>query len=163
MSDPVSELFDEFRHDHQTMGRGLFAIAKALRAEDDQAAGSAARAIDRAAGAHIKFEELYFYPELRALLGNQTVDRFAQEHSEGLAAMVRLTALEESARLSDAERKHLLDQIETMRAHTDECGEHFGALGRIPRQQQESLLAALRKLRSEAQLWTQLATGKPSE
>jgi len=163
MNDPVAELFDEFRRDHQVMGRGLFEIATALKAEDDQKAAEAARALDVVAGPHIRFEELYFYPELRGLLGDSTVDRFESEHREGLAAVLRLSRLEKNAVLTTEERKQSRDQIDTMRVHTDECGEHFGALGRLPKQQQKNLLSALQRLRLAGDRWTERARGRTSE
>ena len=163
MSDPVAELFEEFRHDHQIMGRGLFEVAAALRAGDDQQAAEAARALDRVAGPHIRFEELYFYPELRSLLGDPTVERFEAEHREGLAAIGRLSRLKDAGSFSSVERERLGKQIDVMREHTDECGEHFGALGRIPRPQQQNLLTALHKLRREGGLWTEWSEDQKSK
>lgn len=160
MNDAVRELFDEFRKDHELLGRGLYEIAVALRAEDDLAAAEAARRLDRAAAAHIAFEEGHFYPELRALIGDLEVDRFGREHKLGLAAIARLCALQPGDRLSCADRAELLGQIETMQTHTEECGEHFGALGRIPEQRQRELLTALKQLRTQSSRWTTLATAR---
>ncbi|MDJ0977565.1 MAG: hemerythrin domain-containing protein [Erythrobacter sp.] len=154
MSDAVRELFDEFRRDHATLGRGLHNIAVALRAGDDEGASVAARDLDRAAGAHIAFEEGHFYPELRELLGDSEVDAFEREHERGYSAIDRLLALKARGTLTPAERSELLRQIEAMQTHTDECGEHFGALGRIPLKRQKELLAALKQLREEAPTWT---------
>ncbi|KWV94629.1 hemerythrin domain-containing protein [Erythrobacter sp. AP23] len=156
MTDPVRELFDDFRHDHEVLGHGLHDIATALRSARDEDAADAARRLDLAAGAHIAFEQSHFYPELRKLIGAQEVDRFEDEHARGLAAIVRLGGIGPGQELSAAERAELLAQIETMQVHTDECGEHFGALGRIPRERQAELLAALRDLREQAPRWTAL-------
>ena len=154
MTDAVRELFEEFRRDHEVLGRGLHQIATALRAEDDAAAGQAARRLDREAGAHIVFEEDHFYPELRKLIGDKEVDAFEAEHQLGHAAIARLEGLGPGESLSPGERENLLHRIETMQVHTDECGEHFGALGRIARSRQEELLEALRALRNSSPAWS---------
>lgn len=157
VTDAVRALFDEFRHDHAVLGHGLHAVAAALRAGDDGKARRAARDLDRAAGAHIAFEERYFYPELRRLIGDVEVDAFHRQHAEGHAAIRQLAGDQPARRYSASERARLLGQIETMQVHTDECGEHFAALGRIPHNRQEQLLGALRDLREEAPAWTAIA------
>ncbi len=158
MTDPVRALFDEFRRDHEILGHGLHDIAVALRADDDAQASEAARRLDRAAGAHIAFEERYFYPELRKLLGDVEVNAFESQHALGHAAIARLVARTPGdAPFSKGERGQLLRQIETMQVHTDECGEHFGALGRIPQQRQQELLEALQHLRKASPTWAEVA------
>lgn len=163
MADAVRELFDEFRRDHEVLGRGLHEIATALRAGDDAAAGAAARRLDVAAGPHIAFEETQFYPELRKLIGDAEVDRFEHEHELGVASIGRLTALRAGDGLTGEERNRLLAQVETMQLHTDECGEHFGALGRIPARRQEELLRMLRQLRKKPPRWSTLAAERSAQ
>ena len=163
MTDVVRELFVEFRSDHEILGRGLHDIATALRASDDDRAADAARKLDRAAGAHIAFEEKHFYPELRELLSDGEVDALEQEHKSGQAAIGKLATLRPSDSLTDTERAVLVEQIETMQVHTAECGELFGALGRIARKRQEKLLTALRQLRKASPAWTALAEAGPTQ
>lgn len=157
MSDVVRELFDEFQRDHETLGRGLHAIASALRACDDGQAGAAARELNHSAGAHIAFEERHFYPELRKLLGNPEVEAFENDHARGVQAIARLATLQPSESLTAAQRDGLLQDVAAMQAHTDECGEHFGAIGRVPLSRQEAFLAALRQLRVQSPTWTSVA------
>jgi hypothetical protein len=158
MRKPISDLFDAFRKDHAVLGRGLYEVALALRGNDFETARNAAGRLDREAGPHMAFEEQHFYPALRRLLGNAVVDRLYAEHGVGLAAINRLRSLPKGGRVVEAERAKLLENLELMQEHVSECGELFGALGRISPEDQEKLLDALLALRKQGSLWSELAS-----
>jgi Hemerythrin HHE cation binding domain len=153
-----SDLFEAFREDHAVLGRGLHEISEHLRGGDLLAAKVSGERIDRAAGAHIAFEERFFYPALRRLLGDVEVDRLYQEHGKGVSVIKALAESPEDATLSDAERRKMLQDSELMEAHVAECGELFGAIGRIPLEEQEALYRELLALRDKAPRWTEFAT-----
>jgi len=152
-----SNLFEAFREDHAVLGRGLHELSEHLRTGDIAAAKACGDRVDRAAGAHIAFEEKFFYPALRRLLGDALADRLYQEHGEGLSVVKALAELPQGATPSDAERRGMLRAAEVMEAHVAECGELFGAMGRIPLEQQNALHRELLALREEAPRWTKIA------
>ncbi len=152
-----SDLFEAFKEDHAVLGRGLYEIAKHLRGGAGAAAKAWGERVDREAGAHIAFEERFFYPTLRRLLGEAEADRLYYEHGRGLSVIKALAALREGAELSEAERRAMLQDAELMAGHIAECGELFGALGRIPPEEQQMLYRELLALRAQAPRWTELA------
>jgi hypothetical protein len=152
-----SDLFQAFREDHAVLGRGLYELSERLRGGDLPAAKARAERLDREAGAHVAFEERFFYPALRRLLGDAEVDRLYHEHGEGLAVIRALAALPRDGTLDEAERRKLLRQAELMEAHVAECGELFGAMGRIPPEEQAALHRELLALRRTAPRWTEIA------
>jgi len=151
-----SDLLEAFRHDHAALGRGLREISEHLRSGDLPAAKSCAERVDREAGAHIAFEEQFFYPALRRLLGDAEVDRLYREHGRGLAAVRALAALRETAAPGEADRRAVLQDLELMEDHVAECGELFGTMGRIPTEEQKTLHRELLALREKAPRWTEL-------
>jgi len=156
MNAPPSDLFEAFREDHSVLGRGLHEISEHLRSGDLQAAKACGEQVDREAGAHIAFEEQFFYPLLRRLLGDAEADRLYQEHGHGLSAIKALAQLPEGAMLSESERRALLESLELMEVHVAECGELFGTIGRIRLDDQQMLYRKLRALREKAPRWTEL-------
>jgi hypothetical protein len=157
MSARPSDLFEAFRQDHAVLGRGLHEISKHLRGGDLRAAKACGERVDREAGAHIAFEEQFFYPTLRRLLGDADADRLYREHGQGLSVIKALAALPEGATLSEAEGRMMLQNTELMEAHVAECGELFGAMGRIPLSEQTALHRELLALRAKAPRWTEFA------
>lgn len=157
MSAQPSGLFQAFKEDHALLGRGLYEISAHLRGGDVAAAKACAERLDCEAGAHIAFEEQFFYPALRRLLGDAEVDRLYGEHGEGLAVIKALAALPADAKLDEAERHGLLRLAEAMEAHVAECGELFGTMGRIPPDEQNALYQELLALRDAAPRWTEIA------
>lgn len=151
------ELFDAFQKDHATLGRGLYAIAECLRGDDLGGARAAANDLDRAAGAHIAFEEHDFYPALAPFLDKAEVDELYEEHRDGQATVKTLTSLDPDTPLDDARRAQLLEHIEQMEHHVSECGELFGAMGGLPAEEQAALLEKLETWRTKAPRWTELA------
>jgi hypothetical protein len=160
MSARPSDLFEAFREDHAVLGRGLHEISEHLRGGDLLGAKACGERVDKEAGAHIAFEEFFFYTALRHLLGDAEADRLYQEHGQGLSVIKSLAELPEGATLSESERKDMLQDLELMQAHVAECGELFGAMGRIPLKEQNALYRELLALREQAPRWTEV-TGKP--
>ena len=151
------DLLEAFRRDHAVLGRGLHEISEHLRGGDLAAAKACGERVDRQAGAHIAFEEQFFYPLLRRLLGNAEVDRLYHEHGQGLSVIKALAQLPQRATLGEAERRTMLRDSEAMEAHVAECGELFGTMGRIPLDEQNALYRELVALRDKAPRWTEFA------
>ncbi len=152
-----SDLAEAFKEDHAVLGRGLYEVSEHLRAGNDRAAKSRGERVDREAGAHIAFEEQFFYPALRRLLADTEVDRLYQEHGQGLWVIKTLTELPEGAELTETERRALLQASESTETHVAECGELFGVIGRIPIEEQKALYRELLALRENAPRWTEFA------
>jgi hypothetical protein len=152
-----SELFEAFREDHTVLGRGMHEISGHLRGGDLPGAKACGEDVDRKAGAHIAFEEQFFYPALRRLLGDAEADRLYQEHGQGLSVIRALAELPEGATLSESERRTVLQASELMEAHVAGCGESLGAMGRIPLEEQKALYRELLALREKAPRWTEFA------
>lgn len=156
---PVDDaLFDAFREDHAVLGRGFYDLSQSLRRHDIGAAKAAAQHLNTVAGAHIAFEERYFYPALVPLLGADDVKRLFGEHDLGLSAVRQVLALPAGEGLSDQQWSALLERSQKMEQHISECGELFGAMGRIDAGEREGLLQHLLELREEAPRWTDLPT-----
>lgn len=163
MNAPPSDLFEAFREDHSILGRGLHEISEHLRVGNLLAAKAFGEQVDRVAGAHIAFEEQFFYPVLRRLLGDAEADRLYQEHAQGLSAIKALAQLPEGAMPSGFNRRTLLEDLELMEVHVAECGELFGTMGRIPLDEQRMLYQELLALREKAPRWTELAAKAETE
>ena len=161
MRDVTEALFEAFRQDHATLGRGLYQIAEHLRAGDLGAASAAADALDQAAGAHMAFEEEDFYPALEPFLDRAEVSELYHEHLDGQATLHELIAMGAQARPDAARGTELLKHIELMEHHVSECGELFGAMGGLDPEAQRTLLARLQSWRDKAPRWTELKTPKP--
>ena len=156
MSDPVEELLAEFHRDHAVLGRGLYRLGTALRGHDILTAKTIAEELDRDAGPHIAFEEQCFYPALRPLIGDEEVDRFYQEHESGKGVLALIRSMPDAA-WPDAKRmKDMLCEVEKMERHVTECGEMFGAMGRIPADEQRAMLAKLAGLRDAKIRWSEV-------
>jgi Hemerythrin HHE cation binding domain len=150
-------LFEAFKEDHAVLGRGMHEISEHLRKGDLPAAKAWGERVDREAGAHIAFEEQFFYPALRRLLGDPEPDRLYQEHGQGLSVIKALAELPEGASLYEAERRTMLQGAELMEGHVAECGDLFGTMGRLPPDEQSALYRGLLALRQNAPRWTELS------
>ena len=151
-----NQLFDAFREDHAELGKGFFELSQSLRADDLDRALAIARELDAKAGAHIGFEEHHFYPRLRPLLGDNDVDRMVAEHEIGLKVIKTLKSLAAEDELSADTRAQLLQDAEAMSTHIAECGELFGAIGRLDAAEQQSLLEELRSWRRKRPCWSEI-------
>ena len=155
---PIDDpLFVAFREDHAVLGRGFHDLSQSLRARDIAAARAAAQRVDELAGAHIAFEERHFYPALVALIGEDDVARLFEEHEIGLSVIEELLAAAAAQTLGDAQWRSLLERSQEMEQHIAECGELFGAMGRIPPGEREALHQHLLELRRAGPRWTDLA------
>lgn len=157
MSNPVKQLLAAFQRDHAILGQGLHDLAVALRDRDILSAKKVAAELDHNAGPHIAFEEQHFYPKMRELLGDQEVDRLYAEHRTGQAVLGRTLSMPDATWPNDKQVTALLRDLELMERHVAECGEMFGAMGRIPADEQRALLTQLDELRASGQRWTELA------
>jgi len=158
VTSPTSALFDAFRADHAILGRGFYELSALLRAGDVPGARRRAERLDREAGAHMAFEERHFYPALRRLIGDDEVGRLYGEHGRGLAVVRALSRETIDEPLGQEEARQLLEGSELMESHVAECGELFGAMGRIPTDEQEDLYRQLLTLREQRPRWTDLGS-----
>lgn len=150
------QLFEAFREDHTKLGKGFFDLCQSLRSGDLDRAKAIADGLDRGAGAHVAFEERHFYPKLRTLLGDADVDRMETEHGIGLDVIRSLKGLSQDESLPSATKAKLLQDAETMSRHVAECGELFGAIGRLDTAEQQSLLDQLLTWRERRPRWSEI-------
>ncbi|MDH3659876.1 MAG: hemerythrin domain-containing protein [Alphaproteobacteria bacterium] len=151
-----NQLFEAFREDHAKLGKGFFELSRSLRADDLDRAKAIARELDAKAGAHIAFEEHHFYPRLRPLLGDADVDRMATEHETGLEVIKTLERQPADEELSTTTKARLLNDADAMSTHIAECGELFGAIGRLDAGEQQSLLDELLACRQRRPTWSEI-------
>ena len=151
-----NRLFEAFREDHAKLGKGFFELSQSLRAGDLDRAKAIARELDAEAGAHIAFEEHHFYQRLRSLLGDADVDRMATEHETGLAVIKTLERQPADEGLSTITKARLLNAADAMSTHIAECGELFGAIGRLDAGEQQSLLDKLLAWRQKRPTWSEI-------
>lgn len=160
---PIDDpLFAAFREDHAVLGRGFHDLSQSLRAQDIAAARAAAQRLNELAGAHIAFEEQHFYPALVPLIGEDDVARLFQEHKIGLSVIEELLA-DGAETLADAQWRSLLERAQEMEQHIAECGELFGAMGRIAPAERDALHRHLLALRRAGPRWTDLAHPAPPD
>jgi DNA-binding PadR family transcriptional regulator len=150
------ELRDAFLHDHQQLTRGLAAIGEALRSNRTSEAGELARALDRAVGAHIEFEETVYYPALERELGGKFVSQLYEEHAHGKRALRTLVSLGPAGQLGADERAELAKQIDKMLEHALSCGTLLSHLDSLDPARHEQLLGKLRALSQTPKRWTDL-------
>jgi hypothetical protein len=153
--DPES-LFEAFRADHARLGRQFFDLTHLLRSDDVAGACALARRIDDGAGSHIAFEEQDFYPRLRELLDGSEVDRMYEEHRTGKETVHTLVGHDPARPLGGDLRRRLVADSTLMSNHISECGELFGAVGAIGRDEQAELLQHLLEWRRRRPRWTEL-------
>jgi hypothetical protein len=150
------QLFDAFREDHTKLGKGFFDLCQCLRSGNLDRAKAIAGELDIDVGAHVAFEEQHFYPKLRTLLGDADVDRMEAEHGVGLEVIKALKGLSQDEDLPSATKAKLVQDAETMSTHIAECGELFGAIGRLDAKEQQSLLDQLLAWRERRPRWSEI-------
>lgn len=148
-------LFDEFHKDHAVLGRLLYELRVAISDRDIGEARRIADQLDRAAGAHIAFEERAFYPALAPVLGQDEIDRMLREHQLGPVLIQDIFQLAEDPK-HEATLKSAVDALETLEAHVSECGDLFGAMGALSDDEQKRLLKQLKDWRERAPRWTEV-------
>ncbi len=154
------QLLEAFREDHTQLGRGFFDLCQSLRSGDLDRAKAMADELDREAGAHVAFEERHFYPKLRTLLGDADVDRMETEHGIGLEVIGARKGLSQDEELASAAKAKLLRDAETMSTHIAECGELFGAIGRLDAAEQQRLFDQLLAWRERRPRWSEIDAGR---
>lgn len=152
----VAELQQAFARDHQEFTRGIVRLEQALQADDLPAAVRAADELDRAAGAHIAFEEAVLYPQVAAVRGDSFAGRLYNEHTVGRDALQTLQELGSRTTLSTAERELLLSQLRTLSEHVLSCGTLVSYLTALDPAAQAGLLASLQQYRRQGGRWTDL-------
>ena len=156
MSQVKQTLFDAFRQDHATLGRGLHRLRERLVAGDLAGIREAADRLDREAGAHIAFEEEDFYPALERFLSRSEIEDMYREHADG-AALVRQAKTIERDTFSPEQQSSLIRRVDAMEEHVSECGELFGAMGGLTPAEQDALFARLRTWRDQRPTWSDYA------
>lgn len=162
MKQPKDNLFTCFREDHKVLGSGFHQLSAHLRSGDTAEACAVAQHLDAAAGAHIAFEETEFYPRLAPLFGQDEADRMRDEHQQGLAVIRALVNHPTAEPLDRGTCDRLLEQSEAMEAHVADCAELFGAMGRIPAEEQHLLHEKLLAWRQRQPRWTGFAAERHS-
>lgn len=162
MQQPKDNLFTCFREDHKVLGTGFHQLSAHLRTGDTAEACAVARHLDEAAGAHIAFEETEFYPRLAPLFGRDEAVRMRDEHQQGLSVIQALVNHPRAEPLDRESRDRLLEQSEAMETHIADCAELFGAMGRIPAEDQRMLHQKLLAWRQRQPTWTGFAAARHS-
>ena len=160
MIEVLQKLAARFHEDHAVLGRGFYDLSTCLRSNDLTGAKDVAEALDQSAGAHIVFEEEVLYPTLRRLLSDGEADRFETEHGMGLRAIRAVLELDPEEPLADGHVRDILGDSEVMERHIAQCGDMFGALGRIPESEARQMLTRLEELRALAPRWTEYAESR---
>lgn len=155
-------LFEAFREDHATLGRGLFDLRTMLAAGEIENIRKAAERLDRDVGAHIAFEEREFYPALKPFLSQEEIDDMYQDHAEGLLLIREVLNSTDAELAAPSLQAALTARIEKMEAHVSECGELFGAMGGLSADEQKALLEKLKDWRKRAPRWTDFAETPPT-
>lgn len=166
MAEENADLFSAFAEDHAFLGRSFHELSTALRARNLPAAIALAQRLDREAGAHIAFEEEHFYPTLAVLLGEAEVERLRAEHQDGLMVIDHLCRHKADVQIPEPLWSDLLKKSERVETHIAECGDLFGAMGRISPADQEFLHAQLVEWRLRNPSWrnyAKTAARKPTD
>lgn len=162
MQQSKDNLFTCFREDHKVLGAGFHQLSAHLRTGETAEACEVARHLDEAAGAHIAFEEIEFYPRLALLFGRDEADRMRDEHRQGLSVIQALGHHPTAEPFDRESCDRLLEQSEAMEAHIADCAELFGAMGRIPAEEQRMLHQKLLAWRQRQPTWTGFAAERNS-
>ena len=157
-----SGLLAAFQEDHAALGKGFHELSVCLRGDDVVGARRVAGFLDKAAGAHIAFEEADFYPRLEDLIGEDDVRKMYADHADALDMIELLAKLAHDRPLPEEERRRLVAQSEAMEGHIAECGALFEAMGRIPEDEQDALCRRLLEWRRKAPTWRGYAAEGPS-
>jgi hypothetical protein len=154
-----------FVDDHQQLTRALKQLKDALGRHDLSEAKRIAEELDRAAGPHILFEEVFLYPEVARARGRDYIDRLYEEHRAGRDLLTRVLALRSDSRrrLGDEEQARLLQQAEMMLDHAVSCGTLLSYLTTLDQTTQKEYFAALLALRQQAKRWTEIPEPAPGQ
>lgn len=162
MNPAKTSLFEAFHADHATLGRGFHELSQSIRGNDFALARSIAERIDSEAGAHIAFEEKHFYVALIPMLGKEQVGKMLDEHAGGFEVVRALLSDRSRTEWDEKTRAQLLQQSEAMETHIAECGDLFAAMGRIPAEEQATLLGHLLRWRRSKPRWSDVVASPAS-
>ncbi|MEL7491932.1 MAG: hemerythrin domain-containing protein [Pseudomonadota bacterium] len=155
-------LFQAFRDDHATLGRGLYDLRLAIDGKNASLAKTIAERINNECGPHIAFEEKDFYPALDPFLSADEVTALYEAHDDGYELLASVLNIDDGEPITEERRGALMASIEKMEAHVADCGELFGAMGGLSTAEQRELLARLEGWRRQAPQWTDLRTQTPT-
>ncbi|MEM9988878.1 MAG: hemerythrin domain-containing protein [Pseudomonadota bacterium] len=146
-------LFTAFHKDHATLGRGFFDLRAALLRGSIEEGQQLAHSIDINAGAHIAFEEHDFYPALHPFLSRSEIDDIYKDHEAGAALIDELLKLDPKKKMSKAMIDKFIQRIDVFEAHIADCGQLFGVMGNLSREEQSRLLGQLQMWRKQHPTW----------
>lgn len=149
--DKVTEAFHE---DHAALGRALHELRTLLVGGETKKARESAAKLDRAAGAHIAFEENDFYPALKHVLSEAEVDAMYHEHADGLSVIQDISNADDEELSDPVVRASFILRTEALQNHVAECGQLFGAMGALSEEQFKTLYGQLEYWRSHSPLWS---------
>lgn len=152
----TNELREAFLEDHQVLTRGLRELVDLVEADRFREAARRAWTLDRAAGAHIEFEETRFYPEVEKSRGASYVDNLYDEHQSGVAAIRALEHLDTTEPVDREQKTFILKHLRRALEHAVSCGTLLSHVTSLDDEAQEDLLRALRSCRAASRLWTEL-------
>jgi hypothetical protein len=152
-------LQDAFLKDHRILIRGLTELQSAVDREDRPAAERLAAQLDRVAGPHIEFEEMFFYPMLVAIIGADFVRRLYREHDCGRRALERLRDGDEE----DVPWQELRNSLRIAMDHVLSCGSLASHLAALDADCREDLLVKLTDARQRGARWTEIDRTKRVE
>lgn len=152
-----NKLFKAFAEDHAVLGNGFHILSSKLREGNTSKIKAAAKRLDGSVGAHIAFEELYFYPKLEKEKPTINVSQMYEEHRIGLSVILSIRDLpivSNDDKISEKFKKTQLEIIEIMEKHVAECGELFTALDTLPTEDLIQLYEKLLLCREEDPKWS---------
>ena len=154
-----------FVDDHRQLTRALKQLKDALGRHDLSEAKRIAEELDRAAGPHILFEEVYLYPEVARERGRDYIDRLYEEHRAGRDLLTRILVLRNDSRrrLNDEEEARLLELAGMMLDHAVSCGTLLSHLTTLDLTTQKEYCAALLALREQGNRWTEIPESAPGQ
>ena len=158
-----SSLATAFVDDHRQLTRSLKQLKDTLGRHDLSEAKRIAEELDRAAGPHILFEEVFLYPEVARARGRDYIDRLYEEHRAGRDLLTRILRSDSRRRLGDEEQARLLQQAEMMLDHAVSCGTLLSHLTTLDQTTQKEYFAALLALRQQAKRWTEIPEPAPGQ
>ena len=148
------KVIDAFHEDHAALGRMLHELRISLTAGETEKARQRASELDRAAGAHIAFEENDFYPALKDTLSSKEVAAMYAEHADGLAVIQDIAEADDAELGDPIVQASFVVRIDALAEHVSECGELFGAMGVLSEQQFKKLHGNLEYWRSRSPRWS---------
>jgi hypothetical protein len=115
------DLASEFQADHQRILDALLAVRGVICEGTPSRLHAILDRADRLLGPHCKWEEVFLYPALAALVGEVAVQRLITEHDGVHRSLQRLAELARVPRWSDAERRAAHEHWGILIEHLTNC------------------------------------------